>query len=233
LQKFPFDEIYESERFERFERRTSSVCSDASTPLDSGKFTPLSPGTVEDDADSKPAFDCTSMCDSTPTSFAPDLDIEDTETPGIFCASVYANVRKPLTEAHTLPRHCYTSREWYKRELKKVFAPSWTFIGRTDEVAAAGSYLTLDTAWAGPVMVLRGHDGELRGFANVCRHRGAKLLSTSMGQAKSVGLTCPYHSWLYTLDGELKSAPGGRRRKLTAAKQVDGGDLQVVLPSTV
>jgi nitrite reductase/ring-hydroxylating ferredoxin subunit len=193
--------------------RTSSDCSESSTVV-SSESSPRSSmdekcAEQEDTGQVKDTFNCETNCEATDCSSSFDLDIEDTESPGMFCASVFANLRKPLSQASTMPRHCYTSRVWYRQELQRVFLPSWTFMGRTDEVTEAGSYLTLDTAWAGSVLVLRGNDGELRAFANVCRHRGAKLLSQSKGIVKSkIGITCPYHAWLYSLEGDLKSAPG-------------------------
>jgi len=75
-------------------------------------------------------------------------------------------------------------------------------------LASPGSFLTMDTEWGGPVAVSRGNDGELHAFANVCCHRGAKVIQTPKGQASSVGFVCPYHAWTYDFDGRLKWAPG-------------------------
>ena len=102
----------------------------------------------------------------------------------------------------------YHSQEWYDRELERVFLPSWTVMGREDELEEPGSYLAIDTEWGGPVAVARGNDGRLHAFANVCCHRGAKVIQDEKGKASSVGFVCPYHAWTYDFDGKLKWAPG-------------------------
>ena len=122
----------------------------------------------------------------------------------MFDARHYAKVRLPLAEAETLPRWCYTSQRFYAREVERMFLRRWLFVGREDEVPDAGGYLAADTP-AGPVLLLRGDDGVLRAFANSCRHRGARLLE-GIGNCKAV--VCPYHSWVYALDGSLRRAQG-------------------------
>lgn len=121
----------------------------------------------------------------------------------IFSPTVYANVRKNLAEAETLPTHCYTSPAFYAREIERIFKPAWRFVGRVDEFAGEGAYRTIDT-FAGPVLVVRGRDGALRAFLNACRHRGAQLLD---GQGQCGAIVCPYHAWKYDLDGALLGAP--------------------------
>ena len=120
----------------------------------------------------------------------------------------YVNTQKPLLHASTLPRHCYLSKRWYKHELNKVFLPSWTLIGREDEIPDVGMFLTLDLPWAGPVAVCRANDMKIYAFANTCKHRGAMVLQEKHGKASKLGLVCPYHAWTYDFDGTLKWAPG-------------------------
>jgi len=81
-------------------------------------------------------------------------------------------------------------------------------VGREDEVAEPGKYLAIDTEWGGPVAVVRGNDGELHAFANVCAHRGAKIVQDGLGKAPKGGLICPYHAWTYDYGGNLLIAPG-------------------------
>ena len=125
------------------------------------------------------------------------------ETADLFDPARYAAVRRPLREAETLPAWCYRSEAFFEREIERIFKPTWRFVGRADEIPAAGDYLAFDTA-AGPALVIRGEDGRLRAFANSCRHRGAELLS---GQGNCPVIVCPYHAWSYGLDGRLKGAP--------------------------
>ncbi len=89
-------------------------------------------------------------------------------------------------------------------ERKTVFSRSWHFAGRGEQVEVPGQYLTCEIAGE-PVVIVRGTDGVLRGFFNVCRHHAAAVMTESCGQASQ--LQCPYHGWTYALNGELKSAP--------------------------
>jgi len=115
---------------------------------------------------------------------------------------------RPLAKAETLPSECYNSHQWFDREMARIFMPSWTLVGRGDEIEEPGSYIALDTEWGGPVVVCRGNDGQLHAFANVCCHRGAKVVPDGKGQGSHLGLVCPYHAWTYDFDGTLKWAPG-------------------------
>jgi len=89
-------------------------------------------------------------------------------------------------------------------ERRGVFGRSWQAVGRTDQVAAAGHYLTAEVGGE-PVLVVRGRDGALRAFFNVCRHHAAAVCTEEQGSAES--LRCPYHGWTYALDGALRGTP--------------------------
>jgi phenylpropionate dioxygenase-like ring-hydroxylating dioxygenase large terminal subunit len=115
----------------------------------------------------------------------------------------YDGVRRPLLEAETMPAWCYTSEAFYRREVERIFHKVWNFIGAADRLRDAGDYFTLTFAGV-PVIVLRDRDGEVRAFANSCRHRGSALLE---GSGKCRLIVCPYHSWSYHLDGTLAGAP--------------------------
>ncbi|MCU0703794.1 MAG: aromatic ring-hydroxylating dioxygenase subunit alpha [Fimbriiglobus sp.] len=110
----------------------------------------------------------------------------------------------PLDRAHTLPANWYTDPAVLEAERRQIFARSWQCIGRAEQVAKPGEYLTADIAGE-PVLVVRGDDGTLRGFFNVCRHRAAPILNDDAG---CVGkLRCRYHGWTYDLAGRLKGTP--------------------------
>lgn len=134
-------------------------------------------------------------------------DFLDNDCDRLFDAARFAETQKPLLQASTLPRECYNSRKWFERELQRVFLQSWILMGREDEIQNAGDYLAEDTAWSGPIAVCRDTQGEIHAFANVCCHRGAKILKDGPGQASSIGLVCPYHAWTYDFDGTLTWAP--------------------------
>jgi phenylpropionate dioxygenase-like ring-hydroxylating dioxygenase large terminal subunit len=110
----------------------------------------------------------------------------------------------PLELARTLPGRWYSDPAQYAIELDAVFGRRWVGVGSSDDVATPGSYLAT-TAGRAPVLVVRDDAGTLRAFLNVCRHRGAPLAS-GCGSARV--LSCPYHAWLYRLDGTLARAAG-------------------------
>ena len=126
----------------------------------------------------------------------------------IFDPAHYGGVRRPVGEAETLPAWCYTSPEFYAREVERIFTPGWHFVARTDELPEPGSYLAVDTA-PGPLLLLRDGAGRVGVFANTCRHRGARLLD-SHGRCRTI--VCPYHAWTYGPDGSLLGAPGMQDR---------------------
>lgn len=98
----------------------------------------------------------------------------------------------------------YVEPALYERERQAVFARSWQMLGPAAQLAEAGDYLAVEIAgWK--VFVIRGRDGELRAFHNVCRHRGARLLPEGTGRCQT--LRCPYHLWLYDEQGNLRKAP--------------------------
>ncbi len=110
----------------------------------------------------------------------------------------------PLERAHTIPNTWYTDPAVLAAERAAVFGASWQCVGRVEQVAEPGQFLTADIAGE-PVLVVRGDDGALRGFFNVCRHRAAPLLTDPSG---CVGkLRCRYHGWTYDLAGKLKGTP--------------------------
>ena len=121
----------------------------------------------------------------------------------LFDPAHYAGVRKSLLEAQTMPVWAYTSEEFYQREVKNIFMKVWNFLGRVEQVPDAGDYFAATFAGI-PLVVLRGEDGQVRAFANTCRHRGSELLE---GKGSCKAIICPYHSWTYSLDGRLVGAP--------------------------
>lgn len=126
-----------------------------------------------------------------------------TEPADIFDPQHYHAVRQPLLEAETMPPWCYTSPSFYRREVERIFHKVWNFIGSADQIPNPGDYFTL-TFVNVPIIVLRSEDGQVRAFANSCRHRGSALLE-DRGNCRLI--VCPYHSWSYKLDGTLHGAP--------------------------
>ncbi|HXA37184.1 MAG TPA: Rieske (2Fe-2S) protein, partial [Steroidobacteraceae bacterium] len=98
----------------------------------------------------------------------------------------------PSMQPRALPAWVYNNGELTRLELERILMPSWQVVCHVNSIPNAGDYETFDL---GPesVMVLRDRDGSIRGFHNVCRHRGARLLDGS-GNCPAT-ITCPYHGW--------------------------------------
>ncbi len=105
----------------------------------------------------------------------------------------------------TLPGRAYTDAGIFADEQRRIFAKEWVYVARADDLPAAGDVLSRRVGGEG-LVVVRGRDGKLRAFLNVCRHRGALLC---LEEATNVGrrIRCPYHAWTYNLDGGLAGAP--------------------------
>ena len=116
-------------------------------------------------------------------------------------------LRDSLLEGGTLPASWYSDPEVLRLEHERIFARSWQYAGPLEQVSEPGSFLTC-RAGATPVVVVRGRDGELRAFVNVCRHRGHEV---AQGCGRRETLQCPYHAWTYDLDGSLRAAPRSDR----------------------
>ena len=105
----------------------------------------------------------------------------------------------------TLPAAWYVDAAIHHRERAAIFARNWCLFGPEAELAGAGDYrAAVINGW--PVFIIRGHDGGLRGFHNVCRHRAAQPLADGPGNCTMI--RCPYHCWSYDLEGRLKATPG-------------------------
>jgi phenylpropionate dioxygenase-like ring-hydroxylating dioxygenase large terminal subunit len=111
------------------------------------------------------------------------------------------------TDLLTLPFAWYSDEQTLRRERARVFARSWQYGGRADQVADRGSFLATDAGGV-PILVVRDGSGELRAFLNVCRHRGSVLTD---GCGKRETIQCHYHAWTYDLDGSLRAAPRSDR----------------------
>lgn len=104
----------------------------------------------------------------------------------------------------SLPAWTYRDEEFHRRELDRVFRPSWQVVCHISDIPGPGDWHTLDYCGES-VIVVRGQDDVLRAFTNVCRHRGSRLVDGASGCAKK--LVCPYHAWTYDLDGRLTGVP--------------------------
>jgi phenylpropionate dioxygenase-like ring-hydroxylating dioxygenase large terminal subunit len=111
------------------------------------------------------------------------------------------------TRSYTMPAAYYTDPAIYEREKEAIFFKAWNYAAHVSQLKDAGDYVTLRIADQN-IVVLRGQDGVLRAFYNVCSHRAHELLQ---GCGHTGIITCPYHAWTYHTDGRLRSAVGQKR----------------------
>jgi nitrite reductase/ring-hydroxylating ferredoxin subunit len=106
--------------------------------------------------------------------------------------------------SETNPWSWYSDPAVLEREREHIFRHAWHYVGHAGRVPEPSSYFACETGGL-PTLVVRDQEGELRAFLNVCRHRGAEVVSGGHGRRET--LQCPYHAWTYDLDGRLRSAP--------------------------
>ena len=117
------------------------------------------------------------------------------------------SVEESLDAGLTLPASWYSDPAIHALERERIFARSWQYAARTEQLTEPGSYVATRAGHL-PVVVVRHQDGDLRGFVNVCRHRGHLV---AQGEGRRETLQCPYHAWTYGLDGCLRVAPRSER----------------------
>ena len=119
-----------------------------------------------------------------------------------FLAGMEADLEQGL-----LPVRVFNNQQIYDLELRRIFARSWVFIGHESEIPNPGDFAA---RYIGddPFIFVRGNDGIIRVLLNSCRHRGAQVCRTEVGNAKS--FTCPFHGWSYKNNGELDGVPAKR-----------------------
>lgn len=105
-----------------------------------------------------------------------------------------------LPETHYLDNRIFTDESIFAAEQERIFAKVWQFVCHESELASTGDFRALAIAMK-PIVVVRGDDGTLRGFYNVCRHRAAEIVREEAGNRSE--FQCFYHHWTYALDGAL------------------------------
>jgi len=103
-----------------------------------------------------------------------------------------------------LPGWSYHSTALLELEKEHVFRNHWQIVGHVSDLPDPGDYLTMDVVGE-RALVVRGKDGEIRAFHNMCRHRGSRVVADDKGSCKNA-LVCPFHGWVYNLDGTLRGA---------------------------
>jgi Rieske 2Fe-2S family protein len=103
-------------------------------------------------------------------------------------------------QGFSLPQAFYVDEEIFKADFEAVFETDWLFACNVCEIKRPGDYLTMEIG-VNSLLILRDRDGEVRAFHNTCRHRGSRICNAEKGHAHR--LVCPYHQWVYELDGSL------------------------------
>ncbi len=137
----------------------------------------------------------------------------------------------------TLPSNWYLDEDIFALEREHIFFREWVCVAREEQLPDAGDHLVLDV-FGQSILLLRNTQGKLRGFYNVCRHRGAQLcpsqsedepqedshdrLPLNGGVVNGRSIVCPYHAWRYDLDGQLQRAP-----HMTQDMDFDASEVQL------
>ena len=125
----------------------------------------------------------------------------------------------PLT--HSLDARYYTDPAIFEQEMQGLLARTWQFAGHVAQVRESGDYFAFEIAGQN-LFCIRGRDGEIRTFYNVCQHRAHEMV-TGAGNTRVV--VCPYHAWTYELSGQLRAGPN--------IKSVPGFDRSAICLTSV
>ena len=112
-----------------------------------------------------------------------------------------------VAEAVTLPPALYTSEEVLEFERDAIYAREWLCVGRAERIPEPGDWFTVNIARE-PIIVVRDKEGDVRAMSAVCQHRAMQVCE---GEGNTTTFKCPYHHWIYGLDGRLLGAPAMER----------------------
>jgi choline monooxygenase len=132
------------------------------------------------------------------------------------------NVLKPVNEANGLPNRHYTDGTVFKREKDCLLFDNWSGVAFGKDVPRAGDVYPVYFL-AIPLLIVRGLDNKIKVFQNTCRHRGMLLISRPQNVRGTI--TCPYHSWCYGLNGELRSTPHVGGPKINIHSDINKSEL--------
>ena len=118
--------------------------------------------------------------------------------------AIHKRSRPAPTQAKAMPQKYFVSPEIFAREQAEIFSKEWILVGHQSQIENPGDYF-LTTIAGERIIVIRDQGSQVRGFYNVCRHRGSRLKEDASGHSSTI--QCPYHAWTYGLDGRLIGAP--------------------------
>ena len=125
--------------------------------------------------------------------------------PDSMVTSMFSAFDKKQIVQHGLPSPAYTDKYFFEQEAKHLFANSWTFVGFAHDLQKVGDIIPIEVAGQ-PFFIVRSSKNSIRSFHNICSHRNLKLVDKSHNCKRLI--TCPYHRWSYSLDGELQATRG-------------------------
>lgn len=115
------------------------------------------------------------------------------------------SIAEDLDDGMSLPAWIYSDPDFFELEKQTIFRTSWQLLCHISDLPNPGDFHTLDFLGES-IVAVRGTDGEVRSFHNVCRHRASRLLDGPKGSCPG-RITCPYHAWTYSLEGQLIAFP--------------------------
>lgn len=113
------------------------------------------------------------------------------------------NLLNERSQGFSLPQAFYVDEDMFAADMAAVFATDWLFACNVAEIKRPGDYITMEVG-GDSIIVLRNREGEVNAFFNTCRHRGSRICLNESGRVNR--LVCPYHQWVYELDGSLLHA---------------------------
>ena len=139
-------------------------------------------------------------------------------TTNLAISALTGAVDRPIAEATGLPNRAYSSPDFFRLELDRIFAPSWACLGHAADIPRPGDLRPVQLLGV-PLLMARAAGGTVRVFHNVCSHRGNELVWQPCRVRGAI--RCPYHAWTYDLEGRLTGTPniGG-----LGQHEVDGFD---------
>lgn len=118
-------------------------------------------------------------------------------------ADIALGYEEEPSKSKSLLADAYTQAKWFDADLRQILGRTWQWVCHVEKTREPGSYVTVEIAGS-PIAIVRDKDNTLRAFYNVCKHRAHELLS---GEGNTTRIMCPYHAWVYKLDGQLARAP--------------------------
>lgn len=128
------------------------------------------------------------------------------------------DIHRKIAPDRIVDNRVYTDTAVFEAEIERIFERVWLFACHESEIARPADFVTIDLVGT-PVIVNRGSDGRVRAFCNTCRHRGSLVVEEPSGNCSA--FRCPYHSWVYSVEGELVGIPGEEAYEGTGFRKED------------